>query len=125
MTAATKAQKVLAAEQAKRARHNRPHGAELGFKPHFGVGRWQRERPTERGVYPICARPGGLWDGRIALHSQAWAGWWWSERIVAGRDLSRLPPAPAWDAGEDEATATGVDERPHPASDAVPTEKRR
>lgn len=115
MTYATKAQKVQAADRAKRGRGNRFHGAELGFKPRFDAGRWQRERPTDRGVYPIVSREGGLWTGSVALHSQAWAGWWWSERIAAGRDLTRLPPAPPWDGEPDAPSATAVDERPQPA----------
>ncbi len=73
-----------------------PEDAELGYKPTVDAGRWQRTPPTERGVYPIVARPGGLWTGSVALHSQSWAGWWWSERITTGQDLTRLPPAPSW-----------------------------
>lgn len=83
---------------APRHRHHaqRPDGAaELGYRP-VAVGRWMRTPPTERGIYCVVSREGGLWLGSIALHSQSWAGWWWSERISTGMDLTRLPPAPSW-----------------------------
>lgn len=115
---ASKTQARLQAQAAKRrtreARQAKRTGTELGFKPSFVLGRWQRTPPSERGVYPVVSREGGLWTGAIALHSQTWRGWWWSERIASGRDFTRLPPAPPWDGETDAQTATAADVRPHP-----------
>lgn len=98
MTAATKTSRARdqRAAAAKRARFRKFHGAELGYRPKHTLGQWQRTPPIEKGVYPICSREGGLWTGSIALNTQGWCGYWWSEPIRAGMDLTSLPPCPAW-----------------------------
>lgn len=80
--------------------HARPpslEDGELGYRPSWDAGRWQRTPPTVRGAYPVVSREGGLWTGAIALWTQDHRGWWWSTRIAAGQDLTSLPPAPSWD----------------------------
>jgi hypothetical protein len=70
---------------------------ENDFVKFVAQGKWQREMPTEEGVYFVRARDVPVGQNMITLYkdpegkiksTQSWGGWWWSKPIP------ELPPTP-------------------------------